>query len=102
MIVRPVPVQLLAVKGKTLDRLKPYFSAAAREAAQASRRRREAEREAAKGQLVIYAVRLGTGFSWEVRQFGGLILAKGTECYSSSDDALSAGNIARKQWRDQR
>ena len=58
-------------------------------------------RAAEKGQLEVFAVRIGTGFTWEVRQFGGLVLAKGTDCYSSSDDALAAGDAARPQWREQ-
>ena len=58
-------------------------------------------RAAAKGQLEVFAVRLGTGFTWEVRQFGGLVLAKGAECYASGNDALAAGDVARSQWQEQ-
>ena len=48
-------------------------------------------RAATKGQLEVFAVRLGTGFTWELRQFGGLILAKGTESHLLSTMLLRLG-----------
>lgn len=72
-----------------------HFTEEARTAAAAARRRRYEERAANKDQLQVFAVRRSLGISWEVRQFGGVVLACGTETFGSAADALAAGESTR-------
>ena len=74
--------------------LSGFFSPRARAAAIASRRSREMVKAAAKGQREVFAVRFGTGFTWEVRKFGGVVLASGAERYTSNEEAIAAGQLA--------
>ena len=69
------------------------FTEAARAAARVSRiRRAKATAELkALGGLEVFAVRLHNGFTWQVRQFGGLVLASGQHCFPSSITARTMG-----------
>ena len=69
------------------------FTEAARAAARVSRiRRAKATAELkALGGLEVFAVRLHNGFTWQVRQFGGLVLASGQHCFPSSVIARTMG-----------
>ena len=77
-----------------MDQRKTWFSTATRAAAIATRKKNIAEREAAKGQPAVFAVRRGTGFTWELRQFGAIVMASGNERFSTSAAAIVAGNLA--------
>ena len=68
----------------------------ARAAAAATRERNTREREATKGHMAVFAVRRGVGFSWEIRKFGGIVLASGTSSLDSREDAIAAGELARR------
>ena len=72
-----------------------HFTDEARIAAAAARRRRLEERAANKDQLQVFAVRRSVGISWEVRQFGGVVLACGTQTFGSAADAVAAGETTR-------
>ena len=75
-----------------------FFTEKARAAAAAGRRRHLEERAANKAQIEVFAVRRGVAISWEVRQFGGVVLYRGTECFDSSAAAVAAGERARRAW----
>ena len=73
-----------------------FFTPAARKAAFDARRRTVDARKTSFGQTEVFAVRRGNALSWELRRFGGVILACGTDSFDSRDDALAAGELARQ------
>ncbi len=73
-----------------------HFNDKARVAAAIARRNRLEELGANKNRLEVFAVRRDTAdISWEVRKYGGVVLACGTRTFASVADALADGEAAR-------
>ena len=74
--------------------VKQFFTQDARSAAAAARRRRSELQAETKGNLEVFTVRLNNGFSWQLRQFGAIIVADTEQRYASMDMARAAGDSA--------
>lgn len=77
-------------------RTRRYFTEAAREGAKA-KRREMALNPRDKLALELFVVRLApsaAAFTWEIRQFGGIILERGETGFPSMRQAYSSGILA--------
>lgn len=75
------------------------FSEAARAAALAIRRAKAALPKVPDRQFAVFAVRHEDAaglFAWEIRRYGGVVLARGTEAFPDAAAAAAAGRAARR------
>ena len=49
------------------------------------------QRAAEDAEIDVFAIRSASGFTWEVRRFGGLVMAQGDDCFDTAEEARSAG-----------
>ena len=68
-----------------------FFSEQARAAAAVARRRRAELKAQTHGELEVFAVRSANGYSWQLRKFGGVVLADSHQRFPSPAAARAAG-----------
>ena len=80
--------------GKSSSRPGNYFTAAARQAALEARAARRTKPDRF-GLLEVFVVKADDRtFTWEIRRFGGLLLQREAECFTSQALARADGQLA--------
>ena len=72
-----------------------FFTDQARIAATASRRKR-AEMQKLRADIEVFTIRSANGYAWEIRRFGGIVVARDDQQFPSVAMAQAAGQTALK------
>ena len=80
----------------------PFFTEKARHAAAAARHRRAEIKAENYSEFQVFAARVGNcAYRWEIRRFGGIVVAESQEPLASAAAARAAGSVKLKQLSEQ-
>ena len=75
-----------------------FFTEQARAAAAIARKKKAELKAQTQTEMEVFAIRIDNVYKWQLRKFGGIILASGDQSFTSADAARAAGTSALVQF----